>query len=535
MIHKSFIRGTQTLVIGAVVLALAACSAQPPPLATPTASEGPANIRLSDEKSGGTPVPGGRLDFQMRLEPSNIDPHTATESAAYVVVEQLYESLLESVRGTLGPAIAKSWKISDDGLTYTFTLRDNAVFHSGKPITADDVKYSIERVQNPATASPRRNSFSNITGIKAVNDKTVEFTLDKPSAPLLTMFSTSGSSIVDRSVVESGGLNGKIDGGSGPFVLAERTAGQRIVLNKNPNYWTKGVPYLDGIDMTWSGDDNARAAAIRSGTVDFLWRAAPEFIDSMKVDKDLKWYGGAGTLSLHLRLNTSREPFSDVRVRQAIYLALDRQALLDSANSGQGTALYGGYLPPDRYGAVVKPIYGKPDIAKAKKLMTEAGFPNGFDARIMAVATSAFQTRQAEVQQQQLAKIGIKITLDFVEATITTQKAKEGDFDMYQTGYTLSTDPDERLSGAFVTGGGTNYGNWSDKEYDGLLEQARVELDVKKRGALYQKAETILANRGPVAMTFVTADFDVVRNNVMGYNGDPTPSFRFYKNLWLKN
>jgi len=518
-------------IVGVTVAALAACAGPPPPPAGGDAPSDP-NIRLWDDEPGGPPVEGGRLAFQMRLEPNNIDPHTATESAAYVVMEQLYESLLESVRGEIVPALAKEWDISDDGLTYTFTLRE-ATFHSGREVTADDVKYSIERIVDPATASPRANSFSMITDIEAVDEHVVEFTIAEPTAPLLTMFSTVGASIVDREVVEAGGLNGDVDGGTGPFVLAQRASGQRVVLDKFEDYWDPELPYLDGIDVTWSGDDNARAAAIRSGTVDFLWRAAPEFIDSMKADPELKWYGGAGTLSLHLRMNTSRAPFDDERVRQAIFLALDRQELLDAANSGQGTVLYAGYLPPDRYGAVKDAIYGEPDLDRARELLEEAGYADGFEASIMAVSSSAFQTRQSEVIQQQLAKIGITITLEFQEATTTSQRARDADFDMYQTGYTMSTDPDERLSGAFVTGGSTNYGKWSDAEYDRIIAEARTELDREAREALYVQAETILAERGPIASTFVTADFDVVGTHVMGYRGDPTPSFRFYKAIWL--
>jgi peptide/nickel transport system substrate-binding protein len=309
--------------------------------------------------------------------------------------------------------------------------------------------------------------------------------------------------------------------------------GQRIVLNRNPNYHDPERPYLDGIDVTFNPDDNARAAAIRSGTVNFLWRAAPEFIDTLKADPQLKWYGGEGSLSLHLRLNVSRKPYDDVRVRQAIYHALDRQEILEIANSGHGQPLNAGYLPPDRWGSVKTPIYGAPDLAKARALLAEAGLANGFSTNLMVISTSAFQVRSAEVIQQQLAKIGIRVTLRLVEATVSNAALRRDDFDLFQSGFSLSLDPDERFSSAFVTDGGTNYGKWSEPEYDRLILAARGETDRAKREALYQQAETILAIRGPVAMTWVSADYDVVRRNVMGYVGDSSPSYRFYRNLWL--
>jgi peptide/nickel transport system substrate-binding protein len=221
-------------------------------------------------------------------------------------------------------------------------------------------------------------------------------------------------------------------------------------------------------------------------------------------------------------------------VRQAIYYALDRQEILNVANSGFGTPLNAGYLPPDRFGAISENnIYGKADIEKAKQLLSEAGFANGFEAKLMVIATSAFQVRSAEVEQQQLAKIGIKVTIESVESTIADTKTKAADFDMYQSGFGLTYDPDERFSASFLKGGGLNYGQWTDPEYEALIVQARSELDKTKRADLYKKAEKILAERGPVAMTFLNADFDVVQKNVMGYKGDPTPTYRFYRNLWL--
>ena len=132
-----------------------------------------------------------------------------------------------------------------------------------------------------------------------------------------------------------------------------------------------------------------------------------------------------------------------------------------------------------------------------------------------------------------MAAAGIRAKLQMVESTVANAAIAKDDFDMYQSGFSMSLDPDERFSSAFFTGGGTNYGKWSDPEYDALILEARSELDRAAREKLYQRAETILATRGPVAMTWASADYDVVGKHVMGYSGDPTPSYRFYKNLWL--
>ncbi|MFY1703698.1 ABC transporter substrate-binding protein [Micromonospora sp. WMMA1923] len=530
---------TRVLAVGVVATLAAGCSGGGEPPSTTGGNNGndglSSNVRLQDEAApAGDPKPGGRLRIMIRLDANELDPHRMSETSAFVINEQIYESLVQSYRGEIKPAIAESWEQSADGLTVTFKLRDNAFFHSGRKVTAADVKYSIERIQDPATRAPRARSYEGIASVEAPDERTVEMKLDKPNAAILTLLSTAASSIVDREVVDGEkGLNGSVDGGSGPFKLASRVTGQGIKLDKHTQYWEPGVPYLDGMDFTFNPDDNARAAAVRSGTVDFLWRPAPEFIDALKRDEALKWYGGSGSLSLHLRLNTSKAPYDDVKVRQAIYLALDRQEILNVANSGFGTPLNAGYLPPDRFGALTEPVYDKPDIEKAKSLLAEAGYPDGFEAKLMVIATSAFQVRSAEVEQQQLAKIGIKVTIESVESTIADTKTKSADFDMYQSGFGLTYDPDERFTASFLAGGGLNYGNWTDPEYEALVVQARSELDADKRAALYQQAEKILAERGPVAMTFLNADFDVVQKNVMGYQGDPTPTYRFYRNIWL--
>ncbi|MEU4379978.1 ABC transporter substrate-binding protein [Micromonospora echinofusca] len=528
---------TKVLAVGVISALAAGCGGGEPPSKNSGSSSNDGlsgNVRLQDESQpAGTPKSGGRLRVMIRLDANELDPHRMSETSAFVINEQIYESLVQSYRGEIKPAIAESWTQSTDGLSVTFKLRDNAVFHSGRKVTAADVKYSIERIKDPATRAPRARSYEGITSVTAVDERTVEMKLAKPNAAILTLLSTAASSIVDRSVAEAGGLNGSVDGGSGPFKIASRVTGQAIKLDKHAQYWEPGVPYLDGMDFTFNPDDNARAAAVRSGTVDFLWRPAPEFIDALKRDEKLKWYGGSGSLSLHLRLNTSKAPYDNVKVRQAIFLALDRQEILNVANSGFGTALNAGYLPPDRFGAVQEPIYGKADIEKAKALLAEAGYPNGFEAKLMVIATSAFQVRSAEVEQQQLAKIGIKVTIESVESTIADTKTKSADFDMYQSGFGLTYDPDERFTASFLSGGGLNYGNWTDQEYENLVVQARSEMDKDKRAALYQQAEKILAERGPVAMTFLNADFDVVQKDVMGYQGDPTPTYRFYRHIWL--
>src|SRR5690606_22675071 len=202
-------------------------------------------IRLEDEDAGGDPVAGGRMSFLIRLDATELDPHKMSETSAFVINEQVYESLLQTYRGELLPGIAEEWEVSDSGTEITFTLRDNAFFHSGRQLTADDVKYSLDRIRDPETLAPRAGSYTSIKEVEVVDPTTVVIHLHQPDAAILTVLSTAASSIVDKDIVESVGLNTDVDGGSGPFMLAKRVAGQAIALDKHPKYWEEGVPYLD--------------------------------------------------------------------------------------------------------------------------------------------------------------------------------------------------------------------------------------------------------------------------------------------------
>lgn len=536
-------RIARALTIGLAAVFVAGCAAPPPaggpatgaPAATAATPTPVAKIRMQDDGPAGTPKSGGRLRMMIRLDATQLDPHKTNETSSYLVNENTYESLLEAVNGEIRPSLAESWTVAPDGLTYTFKLRSNVKFHSGRTFSSADVKYSIERIMDPATASPRRANYAGISAIETPDPSTVVFKLRTPFAPFLALMSTSGASIVDKDVADgAAGLNGAVDGGTGAFQTKERVKGQQIVLDKNPSYWRPGLPYLDGITITFNPDDNARAAAVRSGTVDFLWRAAPEFIEGLKADPNLKWYGGVGSLSLHFVMNTQKKPFDDVRVRQAVFYALDREQILAVANSGLGTVLNAGYLPPDRWGGIKEPIYGKPDIAKAKALLAEAGYPNGLKTTLLVISTSAFQVRSAEAEQQQLKAVGIEVELRPVEATVANPMVAAGNFEIFQSGFSMTLDPDELFSRAFLSTGGNNYGKWKDQEYDDLIIKARSTTDRAERERIYQQAERILATRGPAGMTWASADFDVVQKKVMGYKGDPTPGYRFYRELWIQ-
>ena len=508
--------------------AIGACSAAPVTnQATPTASTVAATAQ---------PKKGGVLRVLLRVDAPNLDLAKDIGGSGYMYADQLYDPLVTANEANeiLPGGVAESWTISPDNLTYTFKLRQNVKFHSGRAMTSEDVKYTIDRIRNPATASPRRANFAAVSSIDVSDPYTVVFRLSQPFAPLLANLASFQSGIVDRDVAEKpGGLNAA-EGGTGPFVLTEWVKDTRVVLTRNPNYWRAGYPLLDGITVTFNADDNARAAAIRSGAVDFLYKADAAFIDALKQDSNLLVSGGRSKSFSVFNMNLTKKPFDDVRVRQAIFYAINREEVRDTANSGFGAVLNGGFQPDGQW-AAIQSIYGKPDIAKSKALLAEAGYASGFNATCDVISTSAFHVRGIQTVQQQLKAVGIQIEIRPLESGRYQQSGSSGDFQCQYggSGIGAGVDLDERFSQQFITGAGANYAKFSDRELDDLVQKGRTTTGRNEREKFYQDAQRILATRGPMAFTYAFADFDVVVKKVKGYVFDITPTYRSFQETWL--
>jgi peptide/nickel transport system substrate-binding protein len=463
-----------------------------------------------------------------------LDPHKTTNSTALILIQLLYDRLVEVMPDdTIVPGLATDWTISDDGLTYTFKLRSGVKFHDGSAFTSEDVQASIERIVDPATASPVKANFEIVESIDTPDDQTVVITLSVPYAPFLAQLASQNSAIVPS---EAGDELGTEPDGTGSFKLSSWEINQEVDLVKNPDYWDEGKPYLDGITFTFLEDANARVAALQSRRIDFLYRMPEELVPVLQAESDIAVNGGAGTGSWYYwALNPHEGPTADVEVRQALYWAIDREQLVALCRPGAAWAHSSGFVPPDHWAGVTDEIYTY-DAAKAKELLADAGYTDGFPIEIWVLTGRASYNCMAEALQAQLAQVGVDATIELHEIgdmTAATEHLRDGEFQSMMLGLVGTLDPDIRVQQTFVTGGGSNLMDFSDDEIDRLAAEAQATTDQGERGDLYRELQRRLAEVGPYAFLHNYGSFDAVLDDVKGYEWNHGLIYWALKDVWL--
>jgi peptide/nickel transport system substrate-binding protein len=529
--------------LAVLALVLSACGAQVSQSVTPPTEE-PGTAEPSADSSSaptGDVETGGILRVMLvQDEGQGFDPAIVTYSTSFFIAQQMFDSLAEiQPDGEITPALAESWEISDDELTYVFTLRQGVMFHDGTEMTADDVKFTIDRIRDPATASPRARLYSAVESVEVTGDYEVTFTLSEPFAPLLAALADISSGIVSDEAVEAAGADFFANPvGTGAFKFDNWVEGQSVELVRNDDYWMEGRPYLDGMTFTFNSDANARASAVRAGDVDFLYDASADLVPVFEGDEAVEVYSPEGQMSwLYLLLNIQREPFDDVRVRQAIYWALDRQELSDLP--GKSKPLNAGFLPASHWGGTDEVIYTQ-DYDRAQELLTEAGVGEGFAFTINSLVGWGFQNCTAQTIQAQLQPLNIDVTVDIMENGLMAAERDQEDMssdaamDAMVIGFSGTIDPDERFQQTFLAGGGTNYVDFTDEEIEALAVEARQTSDREERGELYRQAQMRLAEVGPFAFLYNYYKIDIARDEVKGYVFNPQLiSYRQLRDVWL--
>lgn len=513
--RRTFLWGT-----GAATAALlAACGRSTTP------SEG----STAGQSSGGTAASGGDLRMLLILDTAantGYDTARSQEQTVAIVSDTIYDTLLElDADGKLQPSVAKSWKVSDDRLTYTFTLRDDVVFHDGSKLEAKDVAYTLDRFKNPDLAAPRARLLANIKTTVAEDPTTLVLTLSKPQTTILYTLAHISTGIIPKGAADKADFGNKPIG-SGPFVFTEWVRDQHIKVTANKKYWRPGLPRLDSITFTFNTDDNARSAALRSGDVDFLYQAPTATVDILAQNNKFHTYGQNNYSWHYMVVNPGYKPFSDVRVRQAVYAALDRDALaLAGLGKGHATALAGGFLPSSDPAAIKEPVW-KQDYDKAKQLLKDAGYENGFSFELITLSGWAWQNRTMQVLAEQLKPLGIQASVKIVEPSVLLAAAAKGDFQGMGWSFSPTFSPDERIQQVFVTGAPANYGKFSNADFDKTAEDARETTDENRSADLTRDALKLVTEQGSWAFLYNFNIYDITNSNVVGYVANPRFSYR---------
>ncbi|QDS34275.1 glutathione ABC transporter substrate-binding protein [Brevibacillus brevis] len=508
MKKKSFYHTLIAMTI-AVSAALAGCSSGQ----DASTSAGQAGGTAEAGKTGGT------LVIARLSDANNLDPHFLSQiPSAAIVHHKVYEGLVRMDKESkYVPSLASEWKQLDD-LTWEFKLRQGVTFHDGAPFNAEAVKATIARVQDPAVGSSRINMFEAIKEVKVVDEYTVQFLLNYPYAPLLSVLASAEGSIISPKAIEQYGKDlSKHPTGTGPYKFEKWTPGQEVVLVRNDTYYG-GTPNLDKVVFKTVPEDTTRLAMVETGEVQVAENLPVTDIDRVQNSPSMQLGRYPGFSVDHIGLNTKKKPFDDVRVRQAIAHAIDKKTIIEGVYNSVGTPAHSSITPAMvGYSPNVKDI--PYDVEKAKQLLAEAGYPNGFKAKI-ALNDNKARISVAEVLQQQLKPIGIDLQLDVMEFGAYIEAASKGETDLFMSGWGNATgDPDYNQANLYHSkahGAPGNHSFYNNPEVDKLIDEGRRETDPEKRKKLYEKAQQIEMNEAPLIPFRFSENLAAIQKNVQG-------------------
>lgn len=371
---------------------------------------------------------GGSATVSFQDDISTLDPQVGYDWQNWSIIKTIFDGLMDYVPGTteLIPHLAESYDVSEDGLTYTFNLRQGVLFHNGRELVADDVRYTFERVLDPATQSPGQGFYTTIVGaqefidgeadsvagVEVVDDYTVRITTSEPDASFLHKMGLNFAHIVPQEAVEAaGGDFGHNPVGTGGFMLKEWVLGQRVVLERNPNYFEEGLPYLDEMVFQVGVDPNVAFLRLLQGEVDILGDGIPsarftEVMDDATLSQQVAM--GDQMQTGYVTINVNMEPFTDVRVRQALNMAINKDRIVRLINN---RAVPATQILPPLFESHNADYAGYPyDPEGARALLAEAGYPDGFDTELYAYNVAP-NDRIAQAIQADLAEIGLNVAL----------------------------------------------------------------------------------------------------------------------------
>ena len=486
------------------------------------------------DASAQAPKSGGTLTVGFSADSKTLDPTHSVQFSERQVLYLVYNSLVKfGPDFSIKPELAESWEIKSDGKQLVFKLRSGVKFHDGTPFDATAVKWNIEHRLDPAVASPQRPLLEPIVAsVEAVDATTVAFNLKQPSPGLLGLLGERVGFMISPAAAQKHGKDlGSNPVGTGPFVFKEWVRGSHIAVDKNPNYWEKGKPYLDKVVFRDISDAVIGAQRLLTGELDFVGELSPTSVTPIKDKPGIKlapitvgrWY------SLQWRMD--KPPFDNAKLRQAVSHAVDRKRINDIVMGGQG-AVSDSPTPPGLWwhDASIKSYAYDPE--KAKALLKEAGHGSGFEFVLSTPQVSELQ-RINQLVQEQAAAVGIKFTLAPVSASEWYAKLVDGSTNMSPTRWTQRPDPDGLLYILFHSKGFANTTKYKNEKVDALLDQARQSYDQAKRKTLYNEAQKLIAEDVPMMPLFFSVEYAAHRDTVQNFQWIPDQIPRFAE-VWKK-
>ncbi len=466
-----------------------------------------------DNVSLGTPMYGGDITVAVTNEIDSLDPYMAVAAGTKEIMFNIYEGLVKfTEQGDIIPAVAKSYDISSDIKEYRFYIRDNIKFHNGELVTSDDIIYSLNK------AIEKKNSFAfeNIDKIEDNEDNSITIFLKEADNDLLPYLTASFVSIIPNNYENSK----ELPIGTGPFMFSSYKIQQELVMEKFQEYWDVDNVYLDKVTFKLFADENSGYIELLSGSIDLFPSIGIEHYNELKNNFNI-------TLSYKnivqvLAFNNASEPFDDIRVRQAINHAINKDEIISFQSDGYATKIGTAVLPGfTKYYNESLVDYYDLDVEKAKALLSEAGYPNGFEFSIKVPSNYKFHVNTAEIIAAQLEQIGVVAKIELVEWGTWLEDVYMGrEHQATIIGLTGELSPRDWLA-RYESSSTSNFMNFSSTEYDTKYNEALTIVNDLESVTAYRDAQEIITSNAPAVFIQDTQFLNVMKPNISGYKSYP--------------
>jgi peptide/nickel transport system substrate-binding protein len=463
-----------------------------------------------------SPVSGGTLTAALTGNPTNMDPAQANIYTGDEVYDNIFSKLVEMrSNGSFGPALATKWQ-QVNPTTWTFDLVDNATFHNGEKFSATDVKYTFDRILDKATGSPYVPNYDVIASVEVVSPTRVTFHLKNPFGPFLTNLSQNAQ-IVNQKAIETGDPKTHPIG-TGPFQFVDWVQNQKLDVKKFPGYFKSGQPYLDGITFEFLENNQSRVQALQSGQLDWADSVPLQQLPALAKNSSVRVVSSsAAGIPDFLALNTSKPPFNNKALRQAIAYAIGSTEIVQLAYFG-----IGAQAGAEEVGSA-SPWYSKgnpygtePNIAMAKQKLKEAGHPNGLTFEYLGLPQYPNLLTTGVVIQGQLKKIGVTMNITQLESTTWDQRYTTGDYVATSAYWAGTVDPDNFYSNIILSTSASNATKYKNPAVDALIKKANTATTLATRKPVYEKIRAMVWEDAPLIFTAYETTSYVMSPKVFG-------------------
>ena len=504
-------------------LVLAACAPGPTSPAAPDAAPAPVTIPAPAQR-------GGVLHYQSAERPAHLDPLTSTGTAMNLVTRPVYEGLVGTdyrpgfdwrVDYPLRPRLAERWEQQNE-TTYLFFLRTGAKWHDGEEVTVEDVVWTFRWILDPKSPVVQRNLLADVQSVEQSGPASLKITTKSVAPWFLDKLQSNAAVILPKHVADRDGVESfkKKMVGTGPFKLKEYDSNKWAVYARHESYWDSGKPYLDGIVMFYGLEWSARVAAMAAKELDIL-----NVPDKRQLDSLLAAAGGLDhteaviDTAVGVMPHLTKTPFDDLRVRRAFHLGMDRHGMNQVLTQGKGlidppgvpAVKEGWAIPPEEL--FRRPGFGKDktaDLAQAKQLLTEAGYPEGLKTRLTYVRSWVSAPPIVEVLQNQLAKVGVQLELQAVDTAAHNKAMGTGDYEaIFIVFQDAQLGAGGRLHEYLLTTGGLNGGKLSDPQFDALYQKVNTTLGREQQKRVWREIQDYLIDRMYIIPTVALTSYSI--------------------------